>query len=172
MRLVLFRHGIAFDRADPLCPPDPARPLTEQGIARTRQAARGLKRLGVVPDLLISSPYLRAIETARILAEVYGIHAGSIHETRDLEPCVDPAAILPRLEQLGATCAFFVGHSPHLDLLLALLVGAPGHYRLRLGKAGAACLEIDEEWPEEGRLLWLLRPRQLRQLAGRGDDEK
>ena len=70
MKLYLVRHGIADDRDDPKCPPDPKRRLTPEGIAKTRKAARGLATLDPSPELLLSSPYLRALETARVFGPV------------------------------------------------------------------------------------------------------
>ena len=60
MQLFIVRHGIAIDREDPKCPPDPERFLTEEGIEKTRQAAKGVAEIGTVPDLMLSSPYVRA----------------------------------------------------------------------------------------------------------------
>ena len=59
MRIVLLRHGIAIDRDHPDCPPDPERFLTSEGQQRTRRAVKGLRRLDVRPDLVLSSPWTR-----------------------------------------------------------------------------------------------------------------
>src|SRR5262249_49031694 len=71
MQLYIVRHGIAIDREDPKSPPDPERFLTEEGIEKTKEVARGVVRLGIVPDLLISSPYVRAMQTAEIFAAAF-----------------------------------------------------------------------------------------------------
>src|SRR5277367_870696 len=60
MLLYLVRHGIAVDPNDPKSPPEPERPLTAKGVQKTRAAALGLQALGVKPDVLLSSPYVRA----------------------------------------------------------------------------------------------------------------
>ena len=70
MRLYLMRHGIAIDREDVDCPPEPERYLTPKGIQRTRAAARGLRDLRIKPASLLSSPYVRAVQTGEIVCEV------------------------------------------------------------------------------------------------------
>jgi phosphohistidine phosphatase len=159
MRLWLLRHGIAVDREDPSCPPEPDRFLTPLGIKRTRAAARGLKAAGVRPDLVVTSPYRRAMETAAIAAEETG-YRGELVRAEALLPSADPAALLAWLasrEEAGVLCA---GHAPHLDLLIARVIGHPRVFT-ELKKAGCACLEWS---PGGGRFLWLLGPRLLRRL--------
>ncbi len=68
MLLYIVRHGIAIDREDPNCPPDPERFLTEDGIEKTKQIAKGVSEIAAVPDLMLSSPYLRAKHTVEIFA--------------------------------------------------------------------------------------------------------
>ena len=67
MRLYLMRHGIAIDREDPDCPSDPERYLTPKGIQRTRAAARGLRALRVKPTALLTSPFVRAVQTGEVV---------------------------------------------------------------------------------------------------------
>ena len=74
MILYLVRHGIAVDPNDPKSPSEPERPLTAKGVQKTRAAALGLQALGVKPDVLITSPYVRAAQTAEIFAEALGFH--------------------------------------------------------------------------------------------------
>jgi len=66
MRIIFLRHGIAIDREHPDCPDDPDRYLTADGISRTRKAIKGLKRLGIQPRHVLSSPWRRARETAEL----------------------------------------------------------------------------------------------------------
>ena len=72
MQLYIVRHGIAIEREDPKCPPDPERYLTEEGVEKTKQGAKGLVALGVTGDLFLTSPYVRAAQTAEISAELAG----------------------------------------------------------------------------------------------------
>ncbi len=68
MQLYIVRHGIAIGREDPKCPPDPERYLTEEGVEKTKQVAKGVAALGITGDLFLTSPYVRAVQTAEIFA--------------------------------------------------------------------------------------------------------
>ena len=68
MEIYVVRHGIAIDREDPKCPPDPERYLTEEGIEKTKRVAAAVAALSSTPDVLLSSPYVRATQTAEIFA--------------------------------------------------------------------------------------------------------
>src|SRR5260370_889751 len=69
MLLYIVRHGIAIDREDPKCPSDPERYLTPDGIKRTREVAKSISSVIDIPKVLISSPYVRAVQTAEVFAE-------------------------------------------------------------------------------------------------------
>jgi phosphohistidine phosphatase len=169
MFVVLFRHGIAVDRDDPACPPDPDRPLTEEGERRTRRAALGLKALGVRPEVVVSSDWVRAERTAEIAAEALGgVPDGNFVRTDDLRPTVDPREFLGLLDRTPCREMLVVGHNPHLSSLLSLLVGAPRQPFAWLKKAGAARIDLGLDGRPPGRLVWLLEPRVLRRL-GSGD---
>src|SRR5690348_2092989 len=90
MRLYLMRHGIAIDREDPDCPSDPERYLTPKGIQRTRAAARGLRALRVKPAALLTSPFVRAVQTGEIVCEVLGLDPKQLHTTDALKPEAKP----------------------------------------------------------------------------------
>jgi phosphohistidine phosphatase len=165
MRLTLFRHGIAVDREDPRCPPDPERPLTPKGVKRTRAAARGLAALGVRPELILASDLVRARETADIAAEILGFAPADIRTLPALRPEGTTRAVLQALRGHDGRDLLCVGHAPNLDLLLAETLGIRGEPPFALGKAGAACVELDR-LASPGVLLWLLTPRALRALGG------
>lgn len=163
MKLYLVRHGIAVARTDPKCPPEARRPLTPEGIQKTRAAALGLKALKIRPDLLITSPFVRAAETAEIFAEALGISRQKIRTSDALKPMADPAEFAKEIAQIRGREVMCFGHAPHLDLMIAHLVGAPMALT-ELKKAGVACLE---RVAPRGKwwLRWVLKPRILRQLA-------
>src|SRR6202047_4631988 len=94
MILYLVRHGIAVDRADPKSPPEAERPLTAKGVQKTRLAALGLRALGAKPDVLITSPYVRAAQTAEIFAEALGFPPAKIRVHDALKPAGNPAEIV------------------------------------------------------------------------------
>jgi len=162
MRLILFRHGIAVDRADPTCPPDPDRPLTAKGVRRTAAAAAGLARLEEPPDVVLTSPYLRARQTAEIATRLTGGPAPRV--TSALEPGAPPSGVLELAHDIGASTVLCAGHAPNLDEVLAAALDRPGAFT-QLKKAGAAAVEVG---PAGGVLLWMLPPRVLRAL-GDGD---
>src|SRR5262247_3681236 len=85
MNLYLMRHGIAVDSDQPGPEADGARPLTQKGLKRTRRAARGLRRLGVSFDGILTSPLVRARQTAEIVADALGL-ADYLDEIPELTP--------------------------------------------------------------------------------------
>jgi phosphohistidine phosphatase len=163
MILYLVRHGIAVDPTDQKSPPEPERPLTAKGVQKTRAAALGLRALGVKPDVLITSPYVRAAQTAEIFAEALEFAPEKIRASEALKPGGDPAEVIKEITRLKAKEVMCFGHAPHLDQMLYQLVEARGVFTA-LKKAGVACLE---RAASHGRweLLWLMTPKMLRQLA-------
>ncbi len=164
MILYLVRHGIAMDRTEPRCPPEAERPLTARGVQRTRAAALGLRAAGAKPDVILTSPLVRAAQTAEIFAEALGFSLEKIRVSDALKPAENPANILKEIARLRAKEVACFGHAPHLDLTIAQLAGARGSFT-ELRKAGAACFE---QTAPHGRwqLLWMLTPKLLRKLAG------
>src|SRR5580693_4225458 len=102
MLLYIVRHGVAMDPTDPKSPPEPERPLTAKGVQKTRAAALGLRAWGAKPDVLITSPYVRAAQTAEIFAETLGFPPQKIRAHDALKPASDPADILKELIRLRA----------------------------------------------------------------------
>lgn len=164
MQLYLVRHGIAIDRTDPACPPDPARPLTPRGEARTRQVARGLAELGVHPQVMMTSPLLRAVQTGEIFCEVLGCTVSRLRRTGNLLPDSKPAALLGELARMKAGKVMCFGHAPNLDIVIAASSGR-GQTFTQLKKSAVALLEIDSFDPPRALLRWLYNPRILRRLG-------
>jgi phosphohistidine phosphatase len=167
MRVILFRHGIAHDRSDPACPADPERALTDEGTKKTRRAARGLSVVGCKPTRILTSPYLRARQTAEIAAEVLGLAPERITTTEALLPEAAPYAIFHALHAFAGTddevlCA---GHAPHLDRALALSITGGRVPVTSMKKAGAALLELDDLPRPHGELVWLVPPKMLGELG-------
>jgi len=163
MLLYLFRHGIAIDRDDPDAPPESERFLTEKGKRRTRRAAEGLRRLDARPELVISSPWTRAVQTAELALEALDLGEQQLVFDPDLTPMADPRLIVRKLSAVEGEEVLLVGHAPHLDLVLDELTdGAPLE---RLTKAGAACIQLNPQRPSRGTLRWLLPSKGLRRLG-------
>src|SRR5271165_3922444 len=100
MILYVIRHGIAVDRTDPKSPPESERPLTARGVQKTRSAALGLKAVGINPDVLITSPLVRAAQTAEIFAEAVGFPPEKIRLSENLKPNENPAEIVKEIQRL------------------------------------------------------------------------
>lgn len=163
MILYLIRHGIAVDRTDPKCPPEPERTLTARGVQKTRSAALGLRAMGAKPDVLITSPFVRAAQTAEIFAEALGFPVEKIRVNDSLKPAGNPAEIVKELSHLRAKEVACFGHAPHLDLTIAHLTGARAPFT-ELKKTGVACFEhVSSHGGWE--LRWILTPKVLRDLG-------
>jgi phosphohistidine phosphatase len=162
MILYLVRHGIAVDRTDPKCPPEAERPLTARGVQKTRSAALGLRAMGAKPEVMITSPFVRAAQTAEIFAEALGFAVDKIRVNESLKPAGNPAEIIKEITHLRAKEVACFGHAPHLDLTIAHLAGARTPFT-ELKKAGVACFEQSGHggWS----LLWVLTPKALRDLG-------
>src|SRR5262244_3023650 len=93
MLLYLVRHGIAIDREDPKCPAEADRYLTEEGIKKTREVALGAAVIAEKPDLFLSSPYVRATQTAEIFASAFRFRKQKILQTGLLLPGSEVGAL-------------------------------------------------------------------------------
>jgi len=167
MELLIVRHAIAFERDQHRWHEDAERPLSPAGIRRARKAAAGLQELVSSPDRLLTSPLLRARQTARILSEVAGWPEAQ--ECRELSPGESPSALLNLLRRQRSNLVAVVGHQPSLGLLLATcLLSDPGALPIELKKNAVACIAFkDAPRPGTGALKWLATPRMLRALRHR-----
>jgi phosphohistidine phosphatase len=165
MQLYIVRHGIAIDRQDPKCPPDPERYLTEEGVEKTKQVAKGVAALGITGDLFLTSPYVRAVQTAEIFASALDYAKQKIRRTDLLLPGGEPSHLLRELARdKQASTVFLFGHAPQLDDVLATALGAKKHITT-LKKAGVAFLELKRLSPPIGQLVWLATPKMLRRTG-------
>ncbi|MCS6802576.1 MAG: phosphohistidine phosphatase SixA [Chloroflexota bacterium] len=166
LELYLVRHAIAEER-DPLrWPDDRLRPLTAKGIRRFEAAARGLRRLVPSVEALLTSPLVRARQTAEILvAEADWPEPQVLEALAPETPPSETIAALAALYSLRRIAA--VGHEPHLsELAAALLVGEGAAPFLAFRKGGVACIAFDDgAHARGGTLRWLLTPKMLRLLA-------
>jgi len=166
MDLLIVRHAIAYDRNLRRWRDDGERPLSPEGMTRGRKAAAGLKHLAACPECVLSSPLVRARQTAAILTEFAGWPKAI--ECAALVPDEAPdevfAALAARKEKIVAV----VGHQPGLGRLLAACL--PAHIRggvnpeaFELKKMGAALVSFrGTPRPGAGVLNWLVPPRILR----------
>ena len=166
MRLLIVRHAIAIPHGTPDVPED-QRPLTPRGEKRFRVAARGLARICRRPDVLLSSPLVRARQTADIAAEAWG----------DVEVTESDALAGGSFEKIASAVEKYAdqklvaifGHEPDVSTVVARLLGTSDSERLTFKKGGAALLDVPASMADGGALIWYAPPRLLRAVAG--DDE-
>jgi phosphohistidine phosphatase len=159
--LYFLRHGKA---GQPRAHDDDARELTPKGVAALRAAAPLWRRLNVRPDVVISSPLSRALQTAELFVEGVGLDDTPVVDDR-LRPGAEWAAMAQALAtHRDSQPVMFVGHEPDLSDAVAELTGASS---VRLRKGGLAAVEFPGQ-PQtgSGELAWLLDP----DLYGAGDD--
>ena len=165
MQLYVVRHGIAVDREDPKCPADPERYLTQEGAEKTAEAAKGIAEIGSVPDLMLTSPYVRAAQTADLFAAALGYSKQKIRKTDFLLPGAEPQHLFRELARdKDLSTVYIFGHAPQLDELIAMALGSK-HHLTSLKKAGVALLELKRLVPPSGVLLWLATPKLLRKAG-------
>ncbi len=164
--ILLMRHGIAVASGAPAFPDDSARPLTPEGRKKMKEAAKGLTRLKHEVDWVISSPLVRAEETAQIVAEALPVQSpfdrlDSLGSGGSLESLISFLAKHPERRR-----PLIVGHEPQLSDFAARLMGAGRNANLAF-KKGGCCLIRFQGFPEtaRGKLMWWLTPSLLRSLA-------
>ena len=169
MRLLIVRHAIAetreaFARSGQ---DDSLRPLTAEGRKRMRRGARGLRTIVPTIDILATSPLVRAVQTAEIVAEAYdGLRIVRVDE---LSPEKQFPAFLAwlRTQDASGTIAA-VGHEPHLSGLASWLLTARSGSFISLKKGSVCLLEFGRDLNAgAAMLLWALAPAQLRALGGK-----
>ena len=163
--LFLQRHGPAEERGA-AHPDDSLRPLTAEGRARMAEIARGMRRLGIAPDVLLTSPLARAHETAEIVASVLRLDV-RFEVLEALSPGADHRGALRWLASKAPGCvsALLIGHEPDLGLFTGSLVTGGRSASLHLKKGGLACVRLDRWDASEGELRYLLEPRHLAKLG-------
>ena len=149
MQLYFLRHGEADWPG--WTKPDDERPLTDFGKKEVRQVATFLNRLKVKPDLIVTSPLPRALQTAEVAAEQLKT---KLRQDEALEPGFGISELSTVLKRHPSKVLMLVGHEPDFSSVVSALTGAS----LKLSKAGVALVDIDPE-AEEGRLLWLFPPK-------------
>ena len=169
MRILLLRHAIAAPRDPAHDTDDRSRPLTREGERRMRRAARGMRRLGVTFDLILTSPLVRTAETARIVAAVCRPRA-EMRLLKPLAPGGGVGGVLGALAGLPPQSEILlVGHEPDLSLLAAaLILERRSELPIEFKKGALARIDTDgAPRPGNGRLVYLLPPRVLRRIAAR-----
>jgi phosphohistidine phosphatase len=161
MLLLLVRHADAGERDPTQWPDDTLRPLTEKGRKVHARVARALREAALIPELVLTSPWLRATQTAEILAQELGLAAPL--PCPPLADAPDLAAIDAMLgPRKGKAVVALVGHSPWVEELAGLLLtGATHGIMVDFPKSGVMGIEADRVAAKGGALRFFLRPKML-----------
>ena len=164
MRLYLIRHSNAVEIGEGDYD-DSQRPLTEGGCEKMEQIASALRGLGIQPDLIVSSPYVRARQTAEILAK--GLNwKQEIQVNAALMPMEPADTIIGEInEKYLVDELVLVGHEPSLSMLIGRLTADNPEMYISMKKGGVCCLAADDlRVQRNASLEWLLTPKILSAL--------
>lgn len=155
--MYFLRHGIAAD-AQSWNGSDASRPLTDEGRERMEREAKALSKIGLTVDAIVTSPLLRAKETAEIVADRLSLRKKLIEDARlgggfDITQL---AALLQKYPE--ADSIMLVGHEPDFSATVGAITGTG---RIDLKKGGLACVELTDPASMRGELLWLVPPKIL-----------
>jgi phosphohistidine phosphatase len=167
MNLYILRHGIAVDQGTPGYENDADRPLTREGERKLQRIARAMKALDLDIDLILTSPYVRARQTAECVAELLKL-SRKLEFTNTLTPGGDSSQLVELIarRQPPPENVLLVGHEPYLSGLVSLLVAGAEGFAVVLKKGGLCKLSVDALM--HGRcaaISWLLTPKQMSLMA-------
>src|ERR1051325_5596362 len=160
MKLYILRHGEAADHNDPRFENDADRPLTIRGTQRTKQLAHALRQWEISFGSILSSPLVRARETAEIVARSLRL-SGRLDFSEQLAPTGDMEKLIEQLNALRPlpTSILLVGHEPYLSNLISLLCAGGPNLSVTLKKGGLCRMEAEQlHYARCARLEWLLSP--------------
>lgn len=166
MELYFLRHATAEPRGL-LFPNDEARPLSAEGKIQARMDGKGMKRLKLDYDVILSSPYLRARTTAEIVADALD-RKEALSYSDSLAPDGSSRAVIRELESLSPKqqSVLLVGHEPCFSKIISLLAGGDTTLDIRLRKGGLCKLSVDAlRHGQCATMDFLLTPRQLAMIA-------
>jgi len=159
MLLLLIRHAHAGDRDPERWPDDRDRPLTDKGRKTQRRVSRLLGELDLVPTYVLTSPWLRAAQTAEVLVAELGLDRPPT-QTENLARTPDPSRLEDDIGEPGnKAIVALVGHSPWMEELASLLLtGSTTGLRVDFPKSGVMGIDLERPAPGAGELRFFLRP--------------
>ena len=167
MDVYVLRHGVADERDYRKYPDDNLRPLISKGVDKLVRQAKGLKAVGFCVDLVISSPLVRAVQTAEVVMAGLGM-AGDLVYSEALAPEAHPYLFLEELASKYSTVdrVMVVGHEPHLSRFVSMVVTGDPNALIRLKKGALCKLRIPRpDGVRSGWLEWLMTPDQMIKLG-------
>src|SRR5437588_10197484 len=122
MDLYLIRHGDAAPLGEGGVQEDAERPLTEKGISQSKLLSEGLPRHGVRPGVVLSSPLVRAWQTAESMLKGWATPAPELRECDELKPATKRRKLARRIRDVGGQAIALVGHQPDLGEFAGWLI--------------------------------------------------
>jgi phosphohistidine phosphatase len=167
MNLYILRHAIAEDRDENAFPDDSLRPLTTKGKKKMVKIAEKLKDMGAQIDLILSSPYVRAHDTAKVVVKAFELKKKQLVLSDQLTPSGFAKDLIAEInEKYPVDNLMLVGHEPYLSDLIAMLVAGDPSVSIAMKKGGVCRLSIDNlVYDKCATLEWLLTPAQLTRTA-------
>jgi phosphohistidine phosphatase len=167
VNLFLLRHGIAVERGSPGFANDAARPLTPKGRRQLLKITAAMKKMDLRFDLILSSPFVRAKQTAEILAAELKLKK-RLKFSNALAPGGDAAVLCRQLERTKPSPEklLLVGHEPDLSRLISLLVTGGAQLQMDFKKGGLCKLDVEKLHAGKcATLAWLLTPKQMKLMV-------
>lgn len=166
MNLYIIRHAIAVESGTPGYEDDSQRPLTEAGRKKMKKIAKGLRQMDVELDAILSSPYVRARDTAKILADEFKMKNRIAYSDNLIPPGNFEKLIEEIREKHDVDNLALVGHEPMLSSLVSWLTTGNSGMNIVLKKGGVAYLVTDNLYEDHrATLMWLLSPSTLAKLS-------
>jgi len=161
MELYFLRHGIAVEKGTSGFARDSERPLTDEGIQKMRKIAKAMKELDLSFDLILSSPFIRAKQTAEIVANELDI-TEVLRFSMNLAVGGDPAMLIKEIKSDNSQKILLVGHEPYLSNAISMLISGHDDVAILMKKGGLCKLTVDSlRFGKCATLEWLIGPRQI-----------
>jgi phosphohistidine phosphatase len=161
MDLYIIRHAWAADRSDPRWPEDDSRPLTEEGRRRFAQVAAALAGRDAAPTMIASSPLVRCVETAQLLADAVGKSEVAVIDELRPGGGLDGLLRWTQRQTRSHKAVAWVGHAPDVNRWAAAMIGDGGGL-IRFTKGAVASISFDgPPAPGSGELQWLVTAKVL-----------
>ncbi len=165
MDLYIVRHAIAVERGTPGYDDDSQRPLTDDGRKKMKKIVKGLRQLDVDLGLILTSPYIRARDTAEILANGFKVK-DKMFFTDNLTPEANFDKLIDEIIEKNVDSLALVGHEPMLSSFVGFLMTGNSASTIALKKGGVCLLRADDLHQERRALLqWLLTPAIMVELS-------